>query len=74
MRALKITQSITTRETESFNKYLKDVSGLDMINPETEVELCRELVLLLSRVSLLLNLLRQLSYFWEEAHAQTCNF
>jgi len=43
MRALKITQSITTRETESFNKYLKDVSGLDMINPETEVELTKRI-------------------------------
>ncbi len=43
MKALKITQSITTRETESFNKYLKDVSGLDMINPETEVELTKRI-------------------------------
>lgn len=43
MRALKITQSITTRETESFNKYLKDVSGLDMITPETEVELAKRI-------------------------------
>lgn len=43
MRALKITQSITTRETESFNKYLKDVSGLDMINPETEIELAKRI-------------------------------
>ena len=43
MRALKITQSITTKETESFNKYLRDVSGLDMINPETEIELAKRI-------------------------------
>ena len=43
MRALKITQSITTKETESFNKYLRDVSGLDMINPQTEIELAKRI-------------------------------
>ena len=43
MRSLKITQSITTKETESFNKYLRDVSGLDMINPETEIELAKRI-------------------------------
>lgn len=43
MRAIKITQSITTKETESFNKYLRDVSGLDMINPQTEIELAKRI-------------------------------
>lgn len=43
MRALKITQSITTKETESFNKYLRDVSGLDMINSQTEIELAKQI-------------------------------
>lgn len=43
MRPLKITQSITTKETESFNKYLRDVSDLDMINPQTEIELAKRI-------------------------------
>lgn len=43
MRPLKITQSITTKETESFNKYLRDVSDLDMINPETEIKLAEQI-------------------------------
>jgi RNA polymerase primary sigma factor len=41
MRPLKITQSITNRETPSFEKYLKDVSKLDLISPEREIELAR---------------------------------
>ena len=32
-----------TKETESFNKYLRDVSGLDMINPQTEIELAKRI-------------------------------
>ena len=45
MRALKITQSITVRETESFNKYLKDVSGEELINPELEIYLAKQIKL-----------------------------
>ncbi len=41
MRPLKITQSITNRETPSFEKYLQEVSKLDLITPEREVELAR---------------------------------
>jgi len=43
MRPLKITQSITTRETESFNQYLKDVSDLSMISHEQELELANQI-------------------------------
>jgi RNA polymerase primary sigma factor len=43
MRPLKITQSITSREGESFNKYLKEVSNLDMISPELEIELAKQI-------------------------------
>ncbi len=39
MKPLKITQSITNRETLSFEKYLQDVSKLDLITPEREKEL-----------------------------------
>jgi RNA polymerase primary sigma factor len=39
MRPLKITQSITNRETPSFEKYLQDVSKLDLITPQREKEL-----------------------------------
>ena len=41
MRPLKITQSITNRETPSFEKYLQDVSKLDLISPEREIELAK---------------------------------
>jgi RNA polymerase primary sigma factor len=41
MRPLKITQSITNRETPSFEKYLQDVSKLDLISSEREIELAR---------------------------------
>jgi RNA polymerase primary sigma factor len=43
MRPLKITQSITSREGENFNKYLKEVSHLDMITPEVEIELAKQI-------------------------------
>jgi RNA polymerase primary sigma factor len=45
MRPLKITQSITHRETESFNKYLESVSKLDLITPDIEVELAKRIKL-----------------------------
>lgn len=35
----KITQSITNRELESFDKYLKDINPIELISPEREVEL-----------------------------------
>ncbi len=41
MRPLKITQSITNRETPSFEKYLQDVSKLDLISSEREKELAQ---------------------------------
>jgi RNA polymerase primary sigma factor len=41
MRPLKIAQSITTRETESFNQYLSEVSKLNLITPEREKELAK---------------------------------
>jgi RNA polymerase primary sigma factor len=35
----KIIQSITNRELESFDKYLKDINPIELITPEREVEL-----------------------------------
>lgn len=35
----KITQSITNRELESFDKYLKDINPIELISPEREFEL-----------------------------------
>lgn len=43
MRQLKITKQITNRETESLNKYLQDVSRLDMITADEEVELAQRI-------------------------------
>lgn len=43
MRPLKITQSITTKETESFVKYLEGVSKLDLINSDKEIELAKRI-------------------------------
>lgn len=39
MKPLKITKSITNRETPSFEKYLSEVSKTELINAEKEVEL-----------------------------------
>lgn len=41
MKPLKITKSITNRETLSFEKYLSEVSKTELINAEKEVELAR---------------------------------
>jgi len=42
MRQLKITKSITNRDSESFNKYLAEVSNIgDVISPEEEIELAK---------------------------------
>lgn len=44
MRQLKITKQITARDTESFNKYLTEVSSIgDVISQEEEVELTRRI-------------------------------
>lgn len=43
MRQLKITKQVTNRETKSLNVYLQDVSRIDMITAEEEVELARRI-------------------------------
>lgn len=39
MRQLKISQSITTRESQSLDKYLREISKLEMVTPEEETSL-----------------------------------
>jgi len=39
MRQLKISKSITNRETESLEKYLQEIGKVDLISPEEEVKL-----------------------------------
>ncbi|MEO8720007.1 MAG: RNA polymerase sigma factor RpoD/SigA [Ginsengibacter sp.] len=39
MRSLKISKSITNRESESLEKYLQEIGRVEMISPEEEVEL-----------------------------------
>ena len=39
MRQLRITNSITTRESESLNRYLLEIGRIEMITPEEEVRL-----------------------------------
>ncbi len=39
MRQLKITKSITTRDSEHFQRYLQEISKIELITPEEEVEL-----------------------------------
>jgi RNA polymerase primary sigma factor len=39
MRQLKITKSITNRESQSLEKYLQEIGKVDLINPEEEVKL-----------------------------------
>src|SRR5437899_3567620 len=39
MRQLKITKSITNRESQSLEKYLQEIGKVDLITPEEEVQL-----------------------------------
>jgi len=43
MRQLKITQSITNRESPSLEKYLQDIGKEEMVTPQEEVELARRI-------------------------------
>ncbi len=43
MRQLKISKSITNRETASLDKYLQDIGKEEMITPDEEVELARRI-------------------------------
>lgn len=43
MRQLKITKSITNRETASLDKYLQDIGKEELINAEQEVQLARKI-------------------------------
>lgn len=43
MRQLKITKSITNRDSQSLDKYLTEISREDMINAEQEVELAKRI-------------------------------
>ena len=43
MRQLKITNGITKRDTESFNKYLQEIGREEMISVEEEVELAKRI-------------------------------
>ena len=39
MRQLKITKSITNRESPSLEKYLQEIGKVELIHPEEEVDL-----------------------------------
>ena len=43
MRQLKITKSITNRESQSLDKYLQDIGKEELITAEEEVELARKI-------------------------------
>ena len=43
MRQLKITKQITNRESQSLEKYFQEISKVDMITAEEEVELARRI-------------------------------
>ena len=43
MRQLKITQSITNRESASIEKYLQDIAKHELLTPDEEVELARRI-------------------------------
>jgi RNA polymerase primary sigma factor len=41
MRQLKITKSITNRESQSLEKYLQEIGKVELVSPEDEVKLAR---------------------------------
>lgn len=43
MRQLKITKSITNRESQSLEKYLQEIGKVDLISPDEEVNLARRI-------------------------------
>ena len=43
MRQLKITKSITNRESQSLEKYLQEIGKFDLLTPEEEVELAKKI-------------------------------
>ncbi|MGP8216694.1 MAG: RNA polymerase sigma factor RpoD/SigA [Bacteroidia bacterium] len=43
MRQLKISQKVTNRETPGLDKYLHDISRVDMITPDEEVDLAKKI-------------------------------
>ncbi len=45
MRQLKISKSITNRESQSLEKYLQEISKVDLISPEQEVQLAMQIKL-----------------------------
>ncbi len=43
MRQLKISKSITNRESQSIEKYLQEIGKEDLLTPEEEVHLARRI-------------------------------
>jgi RNA polymerase primary sigma factor len=43
MRQLKITKSITNRESQSLEKYLQEIGKVDLLTPEKEVDLAKKI-------------------------------
>ncbi len=43
MRQLKIIKQVTNRESKSLDKYLQDISKIELINAQEEVELAQRI-------------------------------
>ena len=67
MRQLKITKSITNRESQSLEKYLQEIGKVELITPEEEVKLAKRI----KQGDPLISLPKRISGLWCQYRSST---